>query len=109
MDSITPLTTLTGTLQATAPSVGISTRAGLLGAGTYFVGAMANLLAGGPVEATIAGVTLSFGSLATVMIGRYAQSVKVPHSIENIAKILDGLLEQRLHLENAVPKPPSGR
>jgi hypothetical protein len=87
--------------------VGTSTKAGIAGAIAYALGGVMNLLAGGPIEATVAGLTASFGCIATVMVGRYAQAVKVPHTIQNLAKIADMVLEHKLHLETVAKRDTS--
>lgn len=92
-------------------AVGLATKTGLLTGAVYAVGGVANLVAGGPLEATVSGIGGGFGLLLTVLLGRYWQAAKVPHSVESVAKILDSLLESRLHLEDPAqaPRIPTGR
>lgn len=80
----------------TPAAVGLATKTGLGGAAMYTAAGIVNLIADGPIEATVSGLALGFGCLVTVLLGRYWQAVKIPHTIENVAKIVDKVLESRL-------------
>jgi hypothetical protein len=90
------MATKTPVSPAAAPvPVGLATKSGLTTAVLAFVAGAVHLVAGGPIEETVTLLGGGFAALMTVLIGRYWQAAKMPHSVEVIAKILDELLERR--------------
>ena len=69
-----------------------------------FIGGVANLAAGGPLEQTVTLLGGGFATIITMAVGRYWQASKVPPIVVRVAQIADRLLEQS---QPRVAPPPS--
>lgn len=92
----------------TAVPVGLATKTGLSTAILAFLSAIANIAAGGPPAETITTMSGGFVLVATVLVGRYAQAVHLPHFAQVIAQVVDKVLERKLKdaLPHAAAAPP---
>lgn len=76
--------------------VGLATKSALSTAGLAFASAVINTLAGGPSTETVTAAVIGASTLITMLVGRYAQAVKLHGTPLSIAKLIDRLLDEKL-------------
>lgn len=93
------------TTTSTTPPVGIATKSILVTAGLAFAAAVANALAGGPVQDTITAASTGTLTLITMAVGRYGQAIALHGLPGTVIKVVDQILERKL--KDMIAHPPT--
>lgn len=91
-------------MPAATPPVGLATKTGLGTAVLAFASGIVNLAASGPPAETITTLSGGFVLVVTVLVGRYAQAIHLPHVAQVVAQVVDKVLEDKLK-DALKPKP----